>query len=74
MNEYLSYRELILKQEDIVNYKHKCKCGHIVVIANKKGMTICNHCGNLVFKNKKIEFEHRMKENLIKVKRFKENV
>lgn len=68
MNEVLSYKELILKQDELTKCTYKCKCGHSVVIANKRGIAECSHCRNLVFKNKKIEFEYRMKQNLIKEK------
>lgn len=54
--------------------KHKitCKCGHVNIIMNNKGYQICSWCNHYVFANSQIEFNHRLKENLIKEKR-KEN-
>ena len=40
----------------------KCKCGHVLELPHKVDKSICTWCGNYVFKNKKIEFEYRMKE------------
>ena len=44
----------------------KCKkCGHTIAMPFVD-KTICSHCHNYVFKNKKIEFEYRLKENMYK--------
>lgn len=40
----------------------KCKCGHTMLIINKKGRMICKHCQNMVFVNKKLETEYRKNE------------
>lgn len=67
--KYLSLKELVNLYEEKQKFRHICKCGHSVYIANKRGITECNNCHNLVFKDKKTEFEYRMKQNLIKEKR-----
>lgn len=68
-NSHLSEKEIILKCEEIEKFKHKCKCGHSVVIANKSGRALCQYCHNFVFKDAKTEFEYRMKEKQTKERR-----
>lgn len=44
------------------------KCGHqIQILDNQKAF--CKFCGRYVFKNKKEEFNYRLKENQIRLKR-----
>lgn len=66
---WLSNKEMQRKFDDIQKTSYKYKCGHTVVITNKNGMAICSYCHNAVFKDKKTEFEYRMKQNLIKERR-----
>ena len=49
--------------------KTKCKCGHSILIPNRKEKAICNWCGEYVFRSKQAEFKHRFKENLLKEKK-----
>ena len=59
------YKENPQKYAEIMtNNRIKCKCGHSVDIPAKMGKVICNWCNNYVFKDKKTEFEYRMKERL----------
>lgn len=69
MTDYLNYKEMQLKLEDILKTSYKCKCGHTVVITNKNGRALCSYCHNYVFKDKKTEFEYRMKENQFRERR-----
>lgn len=69
MNNYLDFKLMQKKLDDIQKTSYKCKCGHTVVITNKSGMAICSFCQNAVFKDKKTEFDYRIKENLIKERR-----
>lgn len=46
--------------------KVKCRCGHSQLVLYDK--QLCRWCGNWVFKNKKEEFKHRVKENIRRVK------
>ena len=69
MIDYLDYKEMKLKLEDIAKTSYKCRFGHTVVITNKDGRAICNHCHKWVFKDKKTEFEYRVKENQYKERR-----
>lgn len=52
--------------EEYDKVKYRCRCGHRVIIPNKIDKNICSWCGNYVFKNKKDEFEYRIKEKLQK--------
>lgn len=69
MNTWLSNKEIIRLWEEKQNFRHVCKCGHTVYIANKNGIAICSHCKNLVFKDKETEFKYRMKEGIINERR-----
>lgn len=41
-----------------------CKCGHTNNIPAKMDKVVCSWCGNYVFRDKKAEFEFRMKERM----------
>lgn len=45
------------------NYKVKCKCGHTLILIGRDKV-ICNHCGYYVYKDKKQEFQERMRKLL----------
>ena len=69
MNQYLTLNEIKKLYEEMQQYKHICKCGHTVYIVNKSGRAECRNCHNLVFKDKKTEFEYIMKRKLIEERR-----
>lgn len=69
MNDYLDFKEMQLKLQDIQKTTYKCKCGHSVVIVNKNGRAICSYCKNYVFKDKETEFKYRTKENQLRERR-----
>ena len=57
------FRENPKKYADIMSMARRyCSCGHTINIPNKMDKIICSHCGNYVFKDKKTEFEYRLKE------------
>lgn len=59
------YRENPEKYANVlINARRKCNCGHTIVIPACVDMVLCNWCGNYVFKDKKTEFEFRMKERM----------
>lgn len=42
--------------------RHYCKkCGHSIIIPHWVEKTLCDWCGNYVFKNDKDEFKYRMR-------------
>lgn len=46
--------------------KKKCKhCGHTLIMGNSK-KKICTHCGYYVYRNNKIEFQERLKQEMRK--------
>lgn len=69
MNQWLSLNELKKLYEEKQKFAYKCKCGHTVYIANKSGRAECNHCHNLVFKDKATEFKYIMNRKLIEERR-----
>lgn len=68
-NRFLKLDEVQKLYENMQPFRHICKCGHTVYVSNKTGRTECRNCHNLVFKDKKTEFEYRMKRELIKERR-----
>lgn len=51
-NEYLQKNNGVIK----------CKCGHSIEFLNySTKYKLCTYCGNYVFRNKKEEFDYRMK-------------
>ena len=47
--------------EELSKHKVKCKCGHVLVIVEKK-CDICTWCGRKVYRSKKDEFEDKIKK------------
>lgn len=44
----------------------KCKCGHSVDFWYGEDKVLCSWCGTYVFKDEKVEFDFRMKQELAK--------
>lgn len=68
-NNYLTYKEMEIQSNQYVKASIKCKCGHPIVISNKKGVAECTWCHRNVYKDKATEFKYKMKEKLIKERR-----
>ena len=50
----------------ITEDKKRCKhCGHTLLLGNSE-KKICNYCGNYVYRNNKIEFKDKLKQELRK--------
>lgn len=45
--------------------KVKCKCGHTLSFISN-GKVICNHCGRMVYANKKKEFNEKLMKEIKK--------
>ena len=58
-----NYREDTKKIDFYTRNSTKCKCGHTNFLGSRDKI-ICSWCGEYVFKNKKIEFKHRIGELL----------
>lgn len=52
--------------DSVSNHTIKCSCGHSILTTKQK--QLCDWCGKYVYKDKKLEFEERLKNNLKKVK------
>ena len=46
-------------------HKVKCKCGHTIVLLERK-YAICGWCGRNVYRSKKDEFEDKLKKEIKK--------
>ena len=44
--------------------KAKCRCGARIILPMKEEKGICHICKNYVFRDKKKEFEYRLKEKI----------
>lgn len=65
----------LTKEEKLANERTNntvyCKCGHSIVMYpfERKAEKICRWCGNLVFRDKKAEFEYKLKTTMIRMKK-----
>ena len=50
--------------EDIKKNTIKCSCGHSMLM--NKGKVLCTWCGKYVYKDKKLEFQDKLKASLKK--------
>lgn len=69
MNQWLKLDEVKKLYENMQQFRHVCKCGHTVYIANKSGRAECRNCHRLVFKDKQTEFKYIMNRKLIEERR-----
>lgn len=47
-------------------FKYKCSCSHTVIIRPGVDKKLCSYCGNYVYKDKKLEFKEKLKNELRK--------
>jgi len=64
MDHILTIKEFKKMTDEYDKVKYKCKCGHRVVIPKWVDKQLCDWCGSYVFKDKKREFEYRLKEKI----------
>ena len=62
MKKILTVDEFERMTQEYDKVKYKCKCGHRVIIPVWKDKQLCSWCGNYVFKDKKEEFEYKIKQ------------
>ena len=64
--DYVNFKndEKIIKE--LTKLKHKCKCGHTMIIPLFKDKIICSHCGHYVYKTKLDEFKNKLQIQLRK--------
>ena len=46
--------------------RRKCKCGHSISFNTNTPYITCSICGNLVFRNKKCEFNYKVKRKVVR--------
>ena len=59
------YKEDTKKLNFYTRNSIKCKCGHTNFLGSRDKI-ICSWCGSYVFRNRRIEFKHRIGELLKK--------
>lgn len=64
MNNF--YKENKRESKYIIEITRYCKCGHSVQFKNPIPYVICNHCGKLIFRNKKCEYNFKIKRRFAK--------
>lgn len=47
-------------------YMYRCRCSHTQLIPNQIDRVICSHCGNWIYKDKRVEFKDKIKSLLKK--------
>lgn len=68
MSKYKENRIIECKLSDVLaKIKHKCVCGHVVLIPERNKFVYCNHCNRKVFKNDLCKFEYELLRHMGKV-------
>lgn len=49
-----------IKDSYYQNFIIKCKCSHTMLMPYNVDKKICSHCGNYVYRNKKLEFKDKL--------------
>lgn len=66
MEKLLTLEEYKRMSDEYDKVKYRCKCGHRVIIPNWVDKQICGWCGRYVFKNKKDEFNYKLRSMMKK--------
>lgn len=54
------------KQSDYISLiSRKCKCGHTITFETRAKNKKCSYCGNLVFWDKKSEYDFKIKRRFL---------
>lgn len=64
MSKYKTMDRGNISQEFLDATRVVCKCGHVVNFLSKREYIECTHCHNLIFKNKKAEYNYRLKRKM----------
>lgn len=66
----LNFREITILSGEQTRSRKLCKvCGHSMLLG-KKDKVICNHCGNYIFKDDVTEFNFRLREKMLRQKKY----
>lgn len=63
MNNFYKYDKK--HSEYITQITRYCKCGHSVQFRNLIPYVNCSYCGRLIFRNKKCEYDFKIKRRFI---------
>lgn len=55
-----TYRHIFKLEDEIVNLKVKCSCGHTVVLTKQDPVKICSHCNHIVYKTDRDYFKWKL--------------
>ena len=64
MEHIYTDKEFMRMMSEYDKAKYKCRCGHKMIIPPKMDKVVCDWCGKYVFKDKKKEFEYRLREKM----------
>lgn len=64
MNKYYEKSKKFSEYQSLIT--KYCKCGHSVQFRNLIPYITCNYCGNLIFRNKKCEYDFKIKRRFLK--------
>lgn len=45
---------------ELAKIKHKCECGHTVIVPNKVDFVYCDYCFKRVYRNDFMKFKHNL--------------
>ena len=57
-------KKSINEDEYYTKTKVKCICGHVTNFVGRKDYKECSHCNRIIFKNKKAEYNYKIKRRL----------
>ena len=60
------YKQDKLKEKYISEITRYCKCGHSVQFKNLVPYIFCKHCGKMIFRNNKCEYDYKIKRRFSK--------
>ena len=69
MSLKLSFNDMTKLFDSYSKRKVYCNCGHSLIMPLNKDKKICKWCGRYVFKDKRVEFDYRLREELHNVNR-----
>ena len=63
-NHLMTAKEYDRQSKEYDKVKFRCNCGHRVIIPYWEDKGLCSWCKNYVYKDKRVEFKDRLKEQI----------